>query len=85
MQPFDQQSKELFDGQTQAPDLVGSPASAAFQTITQALDIAVWGPICLWNTELKLNWDLALRIASIVNARWKRKARNDYSLLALGI
>lgn len=30
MQPLDQQSKELFDGQTQAPDLVGSPACTAF-------------------------------------------------------
>lgn len=55
MQPFDQQSKELFDGQTQAPDLVGSPANTAFQAITQALDIGVQSPICLWNIELKLS------------------------------
>lgn len=53
MQPLDQQSKELFEGQTQASDLVGSSARAAFWDVTGALAIGVHGSIRLWNTELK--------------------------------
>lgn len=47
MQPLDQQGEELFDGQTQASHLVGSPASAAVQDITRGLAIGVQTPICL--------------------------------------
>lgn len=55
MQPLDQQSEELFDGQTQASDLVGTPAGAAFWDITQALAIGVQSSICLWNKEPQSN------------------------------
>lgn len=50
MQPLDQQSEELLDGQTQASDLVGSPA---LWDIARALAISVQSPVCIWNTELK--------------------------------
>lgn len=50
MQPLDQQSEELLDGQTQASDLVGSPA---LWDIARALAIGVQSPVCIWNTELK--------------------------------
>lgn len=53
MQPLDQQSKELFDDQKQASDLIGSPACTAFWEITQALAIGVQSSICLCNMELK--------------------------------
>lgn len=45
MQPFNEQSKELFDGKTDAPDLVGSSACAAFTGIIHALAISVHTPI----------------------------------------
>lgn len=53
MQPLDQQSEELLDGQTQASDLVGSPACTPFWVITQAPAIGGQSPVCLWNIELK--------------------------------
>lgn len=37
MQPLDQQSEELFDGQTQTSDLAGSPAETAVWDIAWAL------------------------------------------------
>lgn len=53
MQPLDQQGEELFDDQTQASDLVGTPASAAFWDITRALAIGVQSSICLCDKELQ--------------------------------
>lgn len=47
MQPLDKKSKELFDGQTQASDLVGSPACTTFWASAWALAIGVHSPICL--------------------------------------
>lgn len=44
MQPLDEQSKELFDCQTQASDLVGSPACTTFLSSTWALAIDVARP-----------------------------------------
>ncbi len=51
MQPLDQQSKELFDGQTQASDLVGSLACTALRDITRAMAIGLQSFVCLWNIE----------------------------------
>ena len=48
MQPLDQQSEELFDGETQTSDLVGSPACVAFWDITWALAVGVQSLVCLW-------------------------------------
>lgn len=42
MQPFDQQSKELFDDQTEASDLIGSSSCYAFWHITWIVAIGVW-------------------------------------------
>lgn len=55
MQPFDQQSQELFHGQTQTPDLVGSPASAAIRDAARALAVVLDGPVGLWNKCWSLN------------------------------
>ena len=41
MQPLDQQSEQLFEGQTQASDLVGAPPCAAFQAVAWALAVAL--------------------------------------------
>lgn len=53
MQPLDQQSKELFDDETQPSDLVGSLAPSTFWDITRAMIIGGQSPICLWNIQLK--------------------------------
>lgn len=62
MQPLNQQSKELFNGQTQAFDLVGSPTSITFWDITQALAIGVQSPICTLNKELRSNCTFSIML-----------------------
>ncbi len=47
VQPLDQQSKELFDGQRKASDLVGSPSRTALWFMTWALAIGLHSPISL--------------------------------------
>lgn len=58
MQPLDQQSEELFDWQTQAFHLVGSPASAAIKDITRLLTIGVQSSTCLWNIRPKSSCEM---------------------------
>lgn len=55
MQPLDEQSKKLFDGQTQAFHLVRSSASTAVLDATRALATSWQSTVDVWNKELKSN------------------------------
>lgn len=48
---FDEQSKELFDDQTQASDLVRAPPSTSFRDTTRALAIGVRLPVFVCNIK----------------------------------
>lgn len=53
MQPFDQQSQELFNGQTQTPDLIGPLASTVIHDVTRTLAIVLDSTVRLWNIKLE--------------------------------